>query len=132
MLFVFGAGGRGRTDTVSLPLDFESSTSANSIIPAYDTGYYITSVCENQALFGKVFCSAHFFACGARKAPPLTCVLTFPSFFDTIKPREPSFCSFFRFGKYFSIFSVLPVTFSGKRTTYWVKPTTGELSWRIF
>ena len=29
-----GAGGRGRTDTVSLPLDFESSTSANSIIPA--------------------------------------------------------------------------------------------------
>ena len=30
----FGAGSRGRTDTVSLPLDFESSTSANSIIPA--------------------------------------------------------------------------------------------------
>ena len=30
----FGAGGRGRTDTVSLPLDFESSTSANSITPA--------------------------------------------------------------------------------------------------
>ena len=29
-----GAGGRGRTDTVSLPLDFESSTSANSITPA--------------------------------------------------------------------------------------------------
>ncbi|MBQ5389877.1 MAG: hypothetical protein IIU58_03115, partial [Clostridia bacterium] len=28
---VFGAGSRGRTDTVSLPLDFESSTSANSI-----------------------------------------------------------------------------------------------------
>ena len=34
--FVFGAGGRGRTDTVSLPLDFESSTSANSITPAYE------------------------------------------------------------------------------------------------
>ena len=33
-LFLFGAGGRGRTDTVSLPLDFESSTSANSITPA--------------------------------------------------------------------------------------------------
>ena len=30
----FGAGDRGRTDTVSLPLDFESSTSANSITPA--------------------------------------------------------------------------------------------------
>ena len=32
-----GAGGRGRTDTVSLPLDFESSTSANSITPAYES-----------------------------------------------------------------------------------------------
>ena len=32
--FRFGAGGRGRTGTVSLPLDFESSTSANSITPA--------------------------------------------------------------------------------------------------
>ncbi len=31
----FGAGGGGRTRTVSLPLDFESSTSANSITPAY-------------------------------------------------------------------------------------------------
>ena len=31
---MFGAGDRGRTDTVSLPLDFESSTSANSITPA--------------------------------------------------------------------------------------------------
>ena len=30
-----GAGNRGRTGTVSLPLDFESSTSANSIIPAH-------------------------------------------------------------------------------------------------
>ena len=33
---LFGAGDRGRTDTVSLPLDFESSTSANSITPAYN------------------------------------------------------------------------------------------------
>lgn len=32
--FPFGAGSRGRTDTVSLPPDFESGTSANSIIPA--------------------------------------------------------------------------------------------------
>ena len=31
---LFGAGDRGRTGTVSLPLDFESSTSANSITPA--------------------------------------------------------------------------------------------------
>jgi hypothetical protein len=31
---LFGAGDRGRTDTVSPPLDFESSTSANSITPA--------------------------------------------------------------------------------------------------
>ena len=30
-----GAGGGGRTRTVSPPLDFESSTSANSITPAY-------------------------------------------------------------------------------------------------
>ena len=34
--FSVGAGDRGRTDTVSLPLDFESSTSANSITPAYN------------------------------------------------------------------------------------------------
>ena len=31
---LFGAGGRGRTDTVLLPQDFESCTSANSITPA--------------------------------------------------------------------------------------------------
>ena len=39
---LFGAGGRGRTDTVSLPLDFESSTSANSITPANGTGNIIS------------------------------------------------------------------------------------------
>ena len=33
-LFLFGAGGGTRTHTVSLPTDFESVTSANSIIPA--------------------------------------------------------------------------------------------------
>ena len=32
--WIFGAGGGGRTRTVSLPQDFESSTSANSITPA--------------------------------------------------------------------------------------------------
>lgn len=31
----YGAGGRTRTGTVSLPVDFESTTSANSITPAY-------------------------------------------------------------------------------------------------
>ena len=31
----FGAGSRGRTDTVLLPSDFESDASANSTIPAY-------------------------------------------------------------------------------------------------
>ena len=35
MSIVFGAGSGGRTRTVSPPLDFESSTSANSIIPAW-------------------------------------------------------------------------------------------------
>ena len=34
-LYCFGAGGRTRTDTVLLPMDFESITSANSITPAY-------------------------------------------------------------------------------------------------
>ena len=32
-----GAGDRGRTGTVSLPSDFESDTSANSITPAHNT-----------------------------------------------------------------------------------------------
>ena len=32
--FCFGAGGRTRTGTVSPPVDFESTTSANSITPA--------------------------------------------------------------------------------------------------
>ncbi len=31
---IFGAGGRTRTGTVSPPVDFESTTSANSITPA--------------------------------------------------------------------------------------------------
>ena len=32
---LFGAGSRGRTDTVLLPSDFESDASANSTIPAW-------------------------------------------------------------------------------------------------
>ena len=34
VVFFYGAGGRTRTGTVSLPVDFESTTSANSITPA--------------------------------------------------------------------------------------------------
>ena len=34
VLFLYGAGGRTRTGTVSLPTDFESVTSTNSITPA--------------------------------------------------------------------------------------------------
>ena len=34
VMLLAGAGGGGRTRMVSLPLDFESSTSANSITPA--------------------------------------------------------------------------------------------------
>ena len=49
--FLFGAGDRGRTDTVSLPLDFESSTSANSITPAFNKWYCIISVRKNQDFF---------------------------------------------------------------------------------
>lgn len=33
-LFEFGAGSRNRTGTISLPLDFESSASTSSAIPA--------------------------------------------------------------------------------------------------
>ena len=55
----FGAGSRGRTDTVSLPQDFESSASANSTIPAYcgricnHERYYNTISKKNQEIFQK-------------------------------------------------------------------------------
>ena len=42
MPVIFGAGGRGRTDTVLPPRDFESRTSANSITPAHNYFYMIT------------------------------------------------------------------------------------------
>ncbi len=51
---LLGAGGRGRTDTVSLPLDFESSTSANSITPANYKQYYITGTDEKSIPFLKI------------------------------------------------------------------------------
>ena len=55
----FGAGGGGRTRTVSLPLDFESSTSANSITPAYN-GDSITHIGEKIKGFGGIFCRLFF------------------------------------------------------------------------
>ena len=53
--FFLGAGDRGRTDTVSLPLDFESSTSANSITPAFNKWYCIIYLEKNQVLFKYFF-----------------------------------------------------------------------------
>ncbi len=47
---LFGAGSGGRTRTVSLPLDFESSTSANSIIPA-NASIIAYPEGENQVFF---------------------------------------------------------------------------------
>lgn len=44
-----GAGSRGRTDTVSLPLDFESSTSANSITPALKLMLNYYSIISNKS-----------------------------------------------------------------------------------
>ena len=56
MLF-FGAGSRGRTDTVLLPSDFESDASANSTIPAYSCVKhgvnYSTTKEKNQYLMQK-------------------------------------------------------------------------------
>ena len=45
-----GAGGRTRTGTVSLPVDFESTTSANSITPAQRC-YYTRLLKELQDFF---------------------------------------------------------------------------------
>ena len=39
--YIFGAADRGRTGMVSLPLDFESSASANSTTAAYPYLLYI-------------------------------------------------------------------------------------------
>ena len=51
-LAFYGAGGGGRTRTVSLPLDFESSTSANSITPAL-LGHYSILFSRNQGVLQK-------------------------------------------------------------------------------
>ena len=57
--FLFGAGSRGRTDTVLLPSDFESDASANSTIPAWCVDlingcYYNISFRKNQELKEKI------------------------------------------------------------------------------
>ena len=62
----FGAGSRGRTDTVLLPSDFESDASANSTIPAngshlYATLYIIAYRNQKINIFGKFFLSAKYF-----------------------------------------------------------------------
>ena len=51
-VFLFGAGGRTRTGTVSPPVDFESTTSTNSITPAKKRsgGYYTRLGSAWQAL----------------------------------------------------------------------------------
>ena len=53
-----GAGGRTRTGTVSLPVDFESTTSANSITPAQSTILLYTIHTQMSSIFGKKFTSA--------------------------------------------------------------------------
>ena len=53
-LCFLGAGGGGRTRTVSPPKDFESSSSANSNTPAHLT-YYNTNRDKNQALSARKF-----------------------------------------------------------------------------
>ena len=40
-VFLFGAGGRTRTGTPSLAVDFESTTSTNSITPAHGLRWYV-------------------------------------------------------------------------------------------
>ena len=46
-----GAGGRTRTGTVSPPVDFESTTSANSITPACNGKDYTTKAMKKQLFF---------------------------------------------------------------------------------
>lgn len=44
----FGAGSGGRTRTMLPPRDFESRTSANSVIPAYERIYFTISFFKMQ------------------------------------------------------------------------------------
>ena len=65
----FGAGDRSRTGTPSLAVDFESTTSTNSITPAYLTSHYYTgtlSAWQEKVVRGEIpvsfpaFWSIHF------------------------------------------------------------------------
>ena len=67
--FLFGAGSGGRTRTVLLPMDFESTSSANSNIPAmcfiYDTTLcrilqYLFFISFQQLLSDVLFSSVRF------------------------------------------------------------------------
>ena len=56
--FLFGAAGRSRTGTVSLPADFESATSANSITAANVTMILYNNQNKKSSLF--LFFSKYF------------------------------------------------------------------------
>ena len=60
---LFGAGGGGRTRTLSPGPDFESGTSANSITPAWscDATYYTITSFQNQVLF-KIYIKLFLYA----------------------------------------------------------------------
>ena len=60
---LFGAGSGGRTRTLSPGLDFESSTSANSIIPAHNVGIiaHIKVKCQARFIFFMRFLSVFLF-----------------------------------------------------------------------
>ena len=56
-VLLLGAGSGGRTRTVSLPPDFESGTSANSIIPARIEAVYPQrkTLYHNRGIKSRVF-----------------------------------------------------------------------------
>ena len=60
-LYWFGAGGRTRTGTPSLAVDFESTTSTNSITPALP-GYYTIPHGKIQARIAKISLPAPAYA----------------------------------------------------------------------
>ena len=49
--FCAGAGGRTRTGTPSLAVDFESTTSTNSITPAYNKNIIVYSAAKSKKNF---------------------------------------------------------------------------------
>ena len=60
-IFPFGAGSGGRTRTMLPPRDFESRTSANSVIPAYERNHFTISFFKMQEFLSqKSICSQNF------------------------------------------------------------------------